>query len=58
MTLQLDILQSLGIAIIALVLGNLAKNKFSFLKTIFKDKDLIDVGRIEFLFVNEEVYDD
>ena len=23
-----------------------------------KDKDLIDVGRIEFLFVNEEVYDD
>lgn len=35
MTLQLDILQSLGIAIIALVLGNLAKNKFSFLKTFF-----------------------
>ena len=23
-----------------------------------KDKDLIDVGRIEFLFVNEEVDDD
>lgn len=35
MNLQLDILQSLGIAIIALVLGNFLKNKISFLKTFF-----------------------
>lgn len=35
MNLQLDILQSLGIAIIALILGNFLKNKISFLKTFF-----------------------
>ena len=35
MTIQLDILQSLGIAIIALALGTYLKNKISFLKTFF-----------------------
>lgn len=35
MTIQLDILQSLGIAIIALALGTYLKNKVSFLKTFF-----------------------
>lgn len=35
MTIELDILQSLGIAIIALILGNLLKDRISFLRTFF-----------------------
>lgn len=35
MIIELDILQSLGIAIIALVLGNFLKNKIEFLRTYF-----------------------
>lgn len=35
MTINLDIIQSLGIAIIALILGNLLKNRFKFLRTFF-----------------------
>ena len=35
MIIELDILQSLGIAIIALILGNFLKNKIEFLRTYF-----------------------
>lgn len=35
MTIQLDILESLGIAIFALILGNFLKSKISFLRTFF-----------------------
>lgn len=35
MIIELDILQSLGIAIIALILGNFLKNKIDFLRTFF-----------------------
>ncbi|WP_296112571.1 sodium/glutamate symporter [uncultured Anaerococcus sp.] len=35
MTIELDILQSLGVAIIALILGNFLKGKIKFLKTFF-----------------------
>lgn len=35
MTIELDILQSLGLAIFALILGNFLKDRFSFLRTFF-----------------------
>lgn len=35
MTIQLDILESLGVAIFALILGNFLKSKISFLRTFF-----------------------
>lgn len=35
MTIELDILQSLGLAIFALILGNFLKNRFNFLRTFF-----------------------
>lgn len=35
MTIELDILQSLGLAIFALILGNFLKDRFNFLRTFF-----------------------
>lgn len=35
MIIELDIIQSLGLAILALILGNFSKNKFKFLRTFF-----------------------
>lgn len=50
MTLQLDILESLGIAIIALILGSSLKDKISFLKTFFIPSPVVG-GLIVSIFV-------
>ena len=55
MTIELDILQSLGIAIIALVLGNFLKNKITFLRTFFIPSPVIGglIISIMVLFMKE-----
>lgn len=50
MIIELDILQSLGIAIIALILGNFLKNKIEFLRTYFIPSPVIG-GLIISVFV-------
>lgn len=49
MTIQLDILESLGIAIFALILGNFSKSKISFLRTFFIPSPVIGGIIISFL---------
>lgn len=49
MTIQLDILESLGVAIFALILGNFLKSKISFLRTFFIPSPVIGGIIISFL---------